>query len=53
MVRIYGSVPFSNKKEKLATWRDLKREFGDSIKIIIKDNIMTYSCKIKSESAYF
>jgi hypothetical protein len=44
---VSGFVPFRNKKEKLRAFRDLKREFGDSVKIIFKDNLMMYSAKIE------
>jgi hypothetical protein len=53
MVRIYGSIPYKNKREKLSAWKELKQQFGDSIKIIIEDGVLTYSCKVKSDTAYF
>jgi hypothetical protein len=44
---ISGAIPFKNKKEKLAAWRDLKKEFGDSVKVIIKDGIISYTAKVE------
>jgi hypothetical protein len=44
---ISGAIPFKNKKEKLAAWRDLKKEFGDSVRVVIKDGIMAYTCKVE------
>jgi hypothetical protein len=43
---INGCVPYRTKKEKLRAFRDLKREFGESVKIVFKDNLMVYSVKV-------
>lgn len=43
---ISGVIPFSCKKEKLAAWVDLKKEFGDKVKIIFQEKIITYSAKV-------
>jgi pyruvate formate-lyase activating enzyme-like uncharacterized protein len=43
---INGCEPFSNKKEKLRIWKELKQEFGENIKIIIEDHLITYTTVI-------
>lgn len=45
-VLIKGGIPFNNKKERMAAWKQLKGEFGDNVRIIIKDQIMSYTCKV-------
>jgi hypothetical protein len=44
---VSGYISFKNKKEKLSVWKQLKQEFGDSVKILIQDNnLISYSCKV-------
>lgn len=43
---IKGCIPFSNKKERLAAWKELKQEFGDRVKIIFLDGFLSYSAKV-------
>lgn len=43
---IKGCIPYESKKEKMAAWRDLKREFGDSVRIIFNEGLISYSCQV-------
>jgi hypothetical protein len=43
---IFGCVHFYNKREKMKAWRELKQEFGDKIRIIIREDHLTYSAKV-------
>jgi hypothetical protein len=43
---VSGYVPFKNKKEKLSAWKQLKQEFGDSVKILIQDQLISYSANV-------
>lgn len=43
---IKGCIPYDSKKEKLAAWRQLKQEFGDSVRIIFKEGLISYSCTV-------
>jgi hypothetical protein len=43
---VSGVCTYSNKKEKKNAFRDLKREFGDSVKIIFQENFLTYTAKV-------
>lgn len=46
MLVIKGCIPYDSKKEKLAAWRQLKQEFGDSVRIIFKEGLISYSCTV-------
>lgn len=41
---IRGCVAYKNKKEKLVAWKQIKQEFGDSVKILFEDGLITYTC---------
>lgn len=45
-MKVFGTVPYHNKKEKLRIWRELKREFGDQVKIFIQDGFIDYQCRV-------
>jgi hypothetical protein len=44
---IKGYAFYSSKREKLQLWKEIKREFGDSVKVVIKDGIIAYTCKVE------
>ena len=46
IVIIRGCVPYFNKKQKKAAWRELKQDFGDKVKILIEDGFLSYSIKV-------
>jgi hypothetical protein len=48
---VSGWIPFKNKAERLAAWKQLKRQYGDNIHIIIEDQIIKYSCQIERNQA--
>jgi hypothetical protein len=43
---VSGCLPFRNKKEKLSVWKQLKQEFGDSVQILIQDQLISYSANV-------
>jgi hypothetical protein len=46
---VSGYIPFRNKKERMNAWRQIKQEFaeyGDNLKIIIQDGILSYSINV-------
>lgn len=43
---ISGCIPFRNKKEKKAAWKQLKREFDNNIKIYIENGFLTYTSTV-------
>jgi hypothetical protein len=48
---VSGWIPFKNKTEKLTAWKQLKRQYGDNIRIVIEDQIIKYSCQIERNQA--
>ena len=44
---ISGCAFYSNKKEKLQLWKQIKKEFGDSVKVVIKDGLISYTAKVE------
>lgn len=52
IVIVKGYAPFSNKKEKLKIWKELKRELGDSVRVTIKDHFLHYSATV-DRNMYF
>jgi hypothetical protein len=53
MLKIIGSVPFKNNKERRLIFRKIKNEFGQECQIWVEDNVLFYKYKINSETAYF
>lgn len=49
---IRGYIPFSCKRERLAAWKTLKKEFGENCKVIIDEGFMIYSAKV-DRNLYF
>lgn len=49
---ISGCIPYRNKKEKLTAFRDLKREFGETVRIIFKENLMLYHVNVDRNFYY-
>jgi hypothetical protein len=43
---VSGYVTYSNKSEKLQIWKQLKKQYGDNIRIIIEDQIIKYTCQV-------
>jgi hypothetical protein len=48
---VSGWIPFRNKTEKLSAWKQLKRQYGDNIRIKIEDQIIMYTCQIERNHA--
>lgn len=47
IIIIKGYIPYKNKREKLRAWADLKKEFGEKVKILFQDNkVITYSATV-------
>jgi hypothetical protein len=44
---IKGYAFYSNKTEKLQLWKEIKREFGNSVKVVIKDGLISYTAKVE------
>lgn len=49
---ISGVIPFSNKKQKLAAWKQLKQEFGSRVEIVIESNMIAYSCRVSRKEIF-
>jgi hypothetical protein len=43
---VSGCLPFTNKKQKLQIWKQLKQEFQDNVQILIQDQIISYSANV-------
>lgn len=52
LIPIEGGAYFETRKERRQLFYDIKKEYGENVKIKIKRNYITYTGKIKDNQMY-